>query len=136
MQGCPACSISDCCEDTPSQHLLESVLGDKISEEKYSERVLMRESAKTNGIHTTIYQLRLDVIVGPMNGRIPTIAVAAGYLVGTVLLGYSATNGCLFEISVVTLANEHRILQFMIAWDELLPSRLPPPQLMNFNSSE
>lgn len=43
-----------------------------MSEEKYVEGVLLiRETAMT------IYQLGLDVIVGPMNGRIPTIAVAA-----------------------------------------------------------
>ncbi|KAF7906544.1 hypothetical protein EAF00_000823 [Botryotinia globosa] len=50
----------------------------------------------------------------------------------TVTLGCSQTNGCPFGLTVVTLANEeHKILQFMTAWDEFTPSRLPPLQLMD-----
>ncbi|KAM0308293.1 hypothetical protein ACHAO8_010143 [Botrytis cinerea] len=62
----------------PSQQLLKSVLGDKMSDEKYAEGVSsIRETAKTNGIDKTMYQHGLDVIIGLMNGRILTIAVAA-----------------------------------------------------------
>lgn len=72
------CNGNDCCEDIPSQQLLKSVLGDKMSDEKYVEGVSsIRETAKTNGIDKTMYQHGLDVIIGPMNGRILTIAVAA-----------------------------------------------------------
>ncbi|KAF7958928.1 hypothetical protein EAE96_002454 [Botrytis aclada] len=107
----------------PGQQLLESALEDKMSEEKYAEGVsLVREAAKTNGIDKTIHQFGLDVIVGPMDGRIPTIAAAAEYPVGTVPLGYSRTNGRPFGLAVVALANEeHKILQFMTAWDEITP---------------
>ncbi|KAF7928413.1 uncharacterized protein EAE98_005469 [Botrytis deweyae] len=74
----------------PGQQLLESALEDKMSEEKYAEGVsLISEAAKTNGIDKTIHQFGLDVIVGPMDGRMPTIAAAAGFPVGTVPLGYS-----------------------------------------------
>ncbi|KAF7938251.1 hypothetical protein BELL_0526g00060 [Botrytis elliptica] len=92
-------------------------------------------AAKTNGIDKTTHQFGLDVIVGPMDGRMPTIAAAAGYPVETVPLGYSQTNGRPFGLAIVAMANEeHKILQFMTAWDELTPSRLPPLQLMNWNS--
>ncbi|TGO65068.1 hypothetical protein BCON_0004g00650 [Botryotinia convoluta] len=122
----------------PGQQLLESALEDKMPEEKYAEGVsLIREAAKTNGIDKTIHQFGPDVIVGPMDGRIPTIAAAAGCPVGTVPLGYSQTNGRPFGLAVVALANEeHKILQFMTAWDEFTPSHLPPPQLMDWNSPE
>lgn len=125
-------------EEHPGQQLLESALEDKMSEEKYAEGVsLVRKAAKTNGIDKTIHQFGLDVIVGPMDGRIPTIAAAAGYPVGTVSLGYSQINGRPFGLAVVALANEeHKMLQFMTAWDELMPARLPPPQLMNWNAPE
>ncbi|TGO13895.1 hypothetical protein BTUL_0061g00120 [Botrytis tulipae] len=47
--------------------------------------------------------------------------------VGTAPLGCSQTNGRPFGHTVVALANEeHKILQFMTAWDEFTPSRLPP----------
>lgn len=62
----------------------------------------------------------------------PTIAAAAGYPVGTVPLGYSQTNGRPFELAVVALANEeHKMVQFMTAWDKITPSRLPPPQIVD-----
>ncbi|TGO86647.1 hypothetical protein BPOR_0287g00110 [Botrytis porri] len=76
----------------PGQQLLESALEDKMPQEKYVEGVsLIREAAKTNGIEKTIHQFGLDVIVGPIDGRKPTIAAAAGHPVGTVPLGYTKT---------------------------------------------
>ncbi|KAF7893075.1 uncharacterized protein EAF02_000613 [Botrytis sinoallii] len=119
----------------PGQQLLESALEDKMSEEKYAEGVsLISESAKTNGIDKTIHQFGLDVVIESMDGRMPTVAAAAGYPVGTVPLGYSQTDGRLFGLAIVAMANEeHKMLQFMTAWDELTPSRLPPLQLMNWN---
>ncbi|THV53167.1 hypothetical protein BGAL_0057g00070 [Botrytis galanthina] len=73
-----------------------------------------------------------DQVIGPVDGRMPTIAAAAGYPVGTVPLGYSQTNGRPFELAVVALANEeHKMMQFMTAWDKITPSRLPPPQLVD-----
>ncbi|TGO31342.1 hypothetical protein BPAE_0001g02420 [Botrytis paeoniae] len=112
----------------PGQQLLESASEDKMPEEKYAEGVsLIREAAKTNGIDKTIHQFGLDIIIGPVDDRIPTIAAAAGYPVGTVPLGYSQTNGRPFGLAVVALGNEeHKILQFMTAWDEFTPSPTEP----------
>ncbi|KAF5878209.1 putative amidase family protein [Botrytis fragariae] len=98
-------------------------IADIVKFNKLNAKVAL-PAAKTNGIYKTIHQFGLDVIVGPMDGRIPTIAAAAGYPVGTVPLGYSQSNERPVRLAVVVLANkEHKILQFMTAWDKFTPSR-------------
>lgn len=86
-------------------------------------------AAKTNGIDKRITELGLDVIVGPMDGRIPTIVAAAGCPVGTVSFGYSPTNGRPYGLAVVALAGEEKkILQFMG-----MPKRQAPSQMVDWD---
>lgn len=74
----------------------------------------------------------LDVILGPMDGRIPTIAATAGYPVGTMPLGYSKTNGRRFGVCIIAGAGqEHKILRAMRAWEGSIRKRKPPPQMSN-----
>ncbi|KAF2968412.1 hypothetical protein GQX73_g5175 [Xylaria multiplex] len=118
----------------PGQQLLESAVDEKqkISHEKYAEGVeLIRKAARINGIDKTLIEYDLDVIVGPMDGRIPTIAAAAGYPVGTMPLGYSVSNGRPFGMCIVARAGqEGKILQAMGAWDATIGKRKPPPQML------
>ena len=66
-----------------------------------------------------------------MDGRIPTIAAAAGCPVGTMPMGYSITNGRAFGACIVASANgEAKILRSMSAWHATMPARKPPPQLV------
>jgi hypothetical protein len=66
-----------------------------------------------------------------MDGRIPTIAAAAGCPVGTMPMGYSMTNGRAFGACIVATANgEAKILRAMSAWHATMPARKPPPQLV------
>jgi amidase len=119
----------------PGQQLLEGSLTNEMTEAKYVDAFeTVRRAARTNGVQKTIVDFDLDVIIGPMDGRIVTIAAAAGYPVGTVPLGYSPTNGRPYGIAVVAAAGEERkILNFMSAWDETLPKRKPPPQIVDWD---
>ncbi|KAI0389120.1 hypothetical protein F5Y17DRAFT_450265 [Xylariaceae sp. FL0594] len=67
-----------------------------------------------------------------MDGRIPTVAAAAGYPVGTMPLGYSKTNGRPFGMCVVAGPNqEGKILQTMSAGEAtIVEERRPPPQML------
>ncbi|KAH6662989.1 hypothetical protein B0J14DRAFT_662361 [Halenospora varia] len=86
-----------------------------------------------NGIDKTLTEFGLDVIIGPMDGRIPTIAAAAGVPVGTVPLGYSKTTSRPYGLAVVaTAGQEQNTFQFMSAWDATMPKRMPPPQLVDW----
>ena len=117
------------------QEFLEAVLKNKMTAEKYEKGVkLIRDVAGFNGIDKALKEHRLDVIMGPMDGRIPTIAAAAGYPVGTVPLGYSKTNGRPFGVCIVTTARkEEKIFRAMSAWNAMCESdpllRRQPPAL-------
>ena len=118
----------------PIQQLLTAALGPRISDEKYDEGFkLIRNAARINGIQKALKVHDLDVIIGPMDGRIPTIAAAAGSPVGAVPLGYAEFNGRPFGMCIVADAGqEDRILRVMSAWDATLPKRRPPPQLVKW----
>ncbi|KAJ8128010.1 hypothetical protein O1611_g5628 [Lasiodiplodia mahajangana] len=118
----------------PGQQLLEAAVDEKqkISDEKYAEGVeLIRKVAKINGIDKILAEYDLDIILGPIDGRIPTIAAAAGYPVGTMPLGYSVSNGRPFGMCIVAAAGqEGKMLQAMSAWEATIGDRKPPPQML------
>ncbi|PVH72325.1 amidase signature enzyme [Cadophora sp. DSE1049] len=117
--------------------LLELSLEDKMTGTEYKEASeLIRLAAKTNGVGKTIADFDLDVIIGPMDGRIPTIAAAAGCPVGTIPLGYSPSNGRPYGLAVVAAAEkEDHIIKFMSAWDATMPRRKPPPQMVHWDET-
>ncbi|MCJ1371018.1 hypothetical protein MMC20_002233 [Loxospora ochrophaea] len=116
----------------PVQQLLTGSLGPTISSEKYAQGVqLIRTAAKTKGIDKTLDDFNLDVILGPMDGRIPTIAAAAGHPVATVPLGYADFNGRAFGMCIIAAAgSEAKIFQAMSAWEATFPKRKAPPLLV------
>lgn len=66
-----------------------------------------------------------------MDGRIPTIAAAAGYPVGTMLLGYSKSNDRPFGMCIIASAGqEDKLLRAMSAWEAPMSTRMPPPQMV------
>ncbi|KAK4220873.1 amidase signature domain-containing protein [Podospora fimiseda] len=94
--------------------------------------VALPAGARITGIDKTLCDFSLDVIISPMDGRIPTIAATAGYPVATMPLGYSKTNGRAFGVCIISSAgNEAKILKATHAWHATMPSRKPPPQLVN-----
>lgn len=121
----------------PGQQDLEAALNDKLPTEKYEDiKRHIKLAAKTNGIDKTLKDFGIDVIIGPMDGRIPTVAAAAGYPVGAMPLGYSNSNGRPFGLAVVAAAgNEGLMLQAMSAWEKMRPKRQPPPQMVALTSN-
>lgn len=119
----------------PYQNLLEDAIDQskRITLDRYDEGVrIIRNAARTQGIDKTLAAHDLDFILGPMDGRMPTIAAAAGYPVGTMPLGYSKTNGRPFGMCIVAAAgNEDKILRAMKAWDATIAKRKAPPQMQS-----
>lgn len=122
----------------PGQQLLESALTSTLPPAKYAQGIkTIRQAARTNGIDKTLSTHNLDVIIGPMDGRIPTIAAAAGCPVGTMPMGYSMTNGRAFGACVVAAAHgEAKILRAMSAWHATMPGRKAPPQLVQYYAED
>jgi amidase len=83
---------------------------------------LLRGHAKT-AIQKTLSDHKIDVIMGPADARMASVAASAGYPIATVPLGFAELNGRAFGVNVlVTSGSEGKMLKIMSAW------RLPVPQ--------
>lgn len=80
-----------------------------------------------------------DLLIGPLDSRIATLAALAGYPCGTVPLGYAwaiETGGSGRAYGLVLVARkgrEARILEAMASWEATMPSRKAPPLLVNWD---
>lgn len=95
----------------------------------------MRKAA-IEGIASTLRENHIDVIMGPADARMASVAAAAGAPVGTVPLGYADFNGRAFGMNIVAgLGQESKILQVMSAWEHTFPeARQAPPMLVNWGN--
>ncbi|KAL6824616.1 amidase signature enzyme [Trichoderma sp. SZMC 28015] len=122
----------------PGQQQLENTLKSSLTEEKRQEIVsFTRKIAKDDGFDRIFEETAAEVLIGPLDGRIVTIAAAAGYPAGVAPLGYADNyNGRAYGVVIVAKArDEGKILQAMSAWEETMPRRIPPPQLVNYEAS-
>ncbi|KAI0101555.1 hypothetical protein GGR51DRAFT_563458 [Nemania sp. FL0031] len=93
-----------------------SSCGNRLLQGYESKDVETLKDIRINGIDKTLNEYDLDAIIRPMDERIPTISAAAGYPVGTMSLGYSASPGRTFGMCIVAGAGqEGKILQAMSA---------------------
>ncbi|KAH6842213.1 amidase signature domain-containing protein [Chaetomium sp. MPI-CAGE-AT-0009] len=130
---------SICLPPGTDQRFLEDALNIHLSDTKYEEysRALRRNN-KEPGIDKVLREYEVDVIMSIPMGRTATITAISGYPVGTVPLGYARFNGVAYGMCIIAPANaESLILTIMSAWESIvLPSRRPPPQLVDQNASE
>ncbi|QYT03683.1 Amidase domain-containing protein [Trichoderma simmonsii] len=122
----------------PGQQQLENTLKSNLTEEKRQEIVsFIRKIAKDDGFDRIFEETGAEVLIGPLDGRIVTVAAAAGYPAGVAPLGYADNyNGRAYGVAIVAKAgDEGKILQAMSAWEETMPRRIPPPQLVNYEAS-
>ena len=66
---------------------------------------LLRGSARS-GIDGPLQDCGVGLVLGLADVRMVTMAAAAGYPVGTVLLGFADFNGRAFEMNIVVSANQ------------------------------
>ena len=122
----------------PGQQQLENTLKSDLTEEKRQEIVsFIRKTAKDDGFDRIFQETGAEVLIGPLDGRIVTVAAAAGYPAGVAPLGYADNyNGRAYGVAIVAKAGEEgKILQAMSAWEKTMPRRIPPPQLANHKAS-
>ncbi|UKZ74712.1 hypothetical protein TrVFT333_002382 [Trichoderma virens FT-333] len=122
----------------PGQQQLENTLKSNLTEEKRQEIVsFIRKIAKDDGFDRIFEETGAEVLIGPLDGRIVTVAAAAGYPAGVAPLGYADNyNGRAYGVAIVAKAgDEGKILQAMSAWEKTMPRRIPPPQLANYKAS-
>ncbi|TAQ88680.1 hypothetical protein B7494_g3015 [Chlorociboria aeruginascens] len=95
----------------------------------------LRQMSRDKGIDYILKNYDADVIIGPADSTLMTLASAAGYPVASLPLGYLDLNGRAFGIAA--LAGQHQeatLIRFMDAWDSTFHPHKPPPMLVD-NSS-
>ncbi|KAH6631037.1 amidase signature domain-containing protein [Chaetomium sp. MPI-SDFR-AT-0129] len=123
---------------TPNQVVLERAATAEMSKETYEKyTAALRRHNREEGIDAMLQENDVDVLIGPPRGRFNTIATAANYPIGTVPLGYATMfNGRAFGLAVVAPENkESLILKVMSAWEAVMPKRLPPPKIANWDGT-
>ncbi|KAN0114723.1 Amidase signature domain containing protein [Hyaloscypha variabilis] len=121
----------------PGQQQLENSLKSTLTDETRSQIIsFLRTTAKDNGFDKIFAETGAEVLMGPLDARVVTVAAAAGYPCGVVPLGYADNlNGRAYGMAIVAKAGEEgKILEAMSAWEATMPGRKPPPLLKNFKS--
>lgn len=123
------------CEDHPGQQVLEGALGNSMAETEFQKRLKSLRSHAQNEITKSLTFHDVDVILGPADARMASVAAAAGYPVGVVPLGFANFNGRAFGMNIIARAGEEdKILHTMSAWAATFPdARKPPPMLVEWN---
>ncbi|CAI7658759.1 unnamed protein product [Penicillium glandicola] len=106
-----------------------------LSPAKYEEaKAFIRHKARVEGYERTFMNYDIDILAGPLDSRMGSIAAAAGLPSATAPLGYADSyNGRAYGLSITMGAgNEEKLVQFMSAWSASHPGLpKPPPQMAN-----
>ena len=101
-----------------------------MSDERYKRGLEVTRSRTRTATQKSLNEMGIDVIMGPADARIASVAAAAGYPVATVPLGFADFNGRAFGMNFIAPANqEHEIFRVMSAWETTFGPREPPPLL-------
>ena len=98
-----------------------------MTREDYVQGLKTTRNHTRNAIQRSLEINGIDVIMGPADARIASVAAAAGYPVATVPLGFADFNGRAFGMNLITRENkEGTLLQVMSAWEKTFGPREPP----------
>ena len=116
--------------------MLEAALETSISESEFRKGLRSLRSHARKSITQSLEDCKVDVILGPADARMASVAAAAGYPVGVVPLGFADFNGRAFGMNIIARdGEEYKILHAMRAWEDTFPdARCPPPMLVNWKS--
>lgn len=112
--------------------------GENLNEEQFLRFSVIVLKAAAEAIEKSLRDYNVDVIMGPADARMASVAAAAGFLVDTVPLGYADFNGRAFGMNLIAAAGQKsKITQVMSTWENTFRgARKPPPILSNFLGSE
>ena len=98
-----------------------------MTHENYERGLKTTRNHTRNAIQKSLEVNDIDVIMGPADARIASVAAAAGYPVATVPLGFADFNGRAFGMNLIAGENkEGALLQVMSAWEKTFGPREPP----------
>lgn len=108
-----------------------------MTNEEYNHGLKLLGGTAISSIQKTFKGFGVDVIIGPADARIASVAACAGYPVATVPLGFADFNGRAFGMNILAgSGGEGDILRVMSAWEAtFLEERQPPPMLVNWKAT-
>ncbi|KAK3369801.1 hypothetical protein B0T24DRAFT_366142 [Lasiosphaeria ovina] len=114
----------------PSQKLLEGALDETPDPDAASKAQLVQREAQKR-ITSVLSEFDLDVIISHCDGRMASLAAAAGYAIASLPLGFAVFNGRAWGINAIASAGgEAKLVELMSAWEKTFPeARKAPPQL-------
>ncbi|KAF2756644.1 amidase signature enzyme [Pseudovirgaria hyperparasitica] len=120
------------------QSFLEAGLNHKWTDKDVNEALtFMRRVARDEGIDKILQDSGADVIIGPANSGLPTIAAAAGYPIATLPLGYADYNGRPFGLAAIARAHqEGTLIRLQSAWEVTFEPRFQVPKSQRFWPSD
>ena len=102
-------------------------LNSDMTHKRYEQGLATTRNQTRNAIEKTLKENDINVIMGPADARIASVAAAAGYPVATVPLGFADFNGRAFGMNLIARENEEvTLLQVMSAWEKTFGPRKPP----------
>jgi amidase len=110
-----------------------------LTPSQYDEIVkYIRLTAKTSGFDRIFAEKEVDLLMGPSDGRIVTIAAVAGYSAGVVPLEFADDfNRKAYGVTIVAKAGrEDRIFEAKSAWEKTMPGRKRPPLLKDWDATK
>ncbi|KAK4147940.1 amidase signature domain-containing protein [Dichotomopilus funicola] len=92
----------------------------------------LRHVARDQGIERVLKTYEVDVILGPTDSGLTSMATGGGYSLCGMPLSYLDYNGRPFSVSAITRrGRDDLLIKVMSAWEATFPQRRPPPQLVN-----
>ncbi|KAI1425000.1 putative glutamyl-tRNA amidotransferase subunit A [Xylaria sp. FL1777] len=109
--------------ETQEQHL---------KSEEYDETLrYLRKLTRDEGIDRILKEYDVDVIIGPADSFITSLATGSGYPVAGMPLTYLDFNGRPLGLAALAGRNQDATLvKMMSAWETTFPKRKPPPRLV------
>ncbi|KAH6847068.1 amidase signature domain-containing protein [Chaetomium sp. MPI-CAGE-AT-0009] len=91
----------------------------------------LRHVARDRGVERVLKTYSVDVILGPTDSGLTSIAAAGGYPLCAMPLSYLDYNGRPFGVSAIAGRGRDDVLvKVMSAWEATFPGRKPPPALV------
>ncbi|KAK0507196.1 hypothetical protein JMJ35_010234 [Cladonia borealis] len=113
----------------PRQDRLEKALAHNYTTEDLEKALAhARRIGRDEGIDKILKEYDIDVIIGPADSKMPTIAAASGSPIAGMPLGYLEFNGRPFGMAALASGHQEAILvKTQSAWEATFGPRQPPP---------
>ncbi|KAK2594393.1 hypothetical protein QQS21_007899 [Conoideocrella luteorostrata] len=117
----------------PRQDLFIEAQGMHVSAQDYKKHLQhLKKAAGEDGVSHILQKYGVDVIIGPADSFLTSMATGSGYPIAGMPLSYLDFNGRAFGLAAIAGQNQEALLvKVLSAWEATFPPRKPPPMLVN-----